>query len=119
MTVVSVYCVFADAAEAERIGRLLVEEQLAACVNILGNCRSIYRWQEAVEEADEIPAVLKTSADRADALIARIADLHSYDTPCIATWPVDKMLASYAQWVEAATRPLEWRSAIRGNVAGP
>lgn len=100
MTVVSVYAIFADSAEAERIGRTVVEERLAACVNILGPCRSIYRWQGAVESAEEVPAILKTTATQADALIARIASLHSYNLPCIVVWPVDKLLASYADWVE-------------------
>ena len=100
MSVVSVYCVFADVAEAERIGRLAVEERLAACVNILGGCRSIYRWQGAVEAADEVPAIFKTSSAQADALIARIAALHSYEVPAIAVWPIDKLLGDYALWVE-------------------
>lgn len=100
MSVVSVYAIFANAEEAERIGRIVVEERLAACINILGVVRSIYRWQGAVETADEVAAILKTSHAQADALIARIAILHSYDVPCIATWPIDQLLASYAQWVE-------------------
>jgi len=102
MSVVSVYAVFASADEAERIGRAVVEERLAACVNILAPCRSIYRWQGAIETADEVPAILKTTAAQADMLIARIAALHSYDVPCVAVWPVDKLLASYADWVEAS-----------------
>ena len=100
MTVVSVYAIFADAEEAERIGRQMVEERLAACINILGPCRSVYRWQGAIETADEVPAVLKTTRDRADALMARIAALHSYDVPCIAVWPIDKLHSDYADWVE-------------------
>jgi periplasmic divalent cation tolerance protein len=100
MSVNSVYAVFADAGEAERIGRIAVEERLAACVNILGPVRSIYRWQGAVETADEVAAIFKTTQAGADALIARIASLHSYDVPCITSWPVEKILAAYADWVE-------------------
>jgi len=100
MSIISVYAIFADAAEAERIGRQVVEERLAACMNILGPVHSIYRWKGAVETADEVAAILKTSDDKADALITRIAGLHSYDVPCIATWPIDKILGSYADWVE-------------------
>lgn len=100
MSVVSVYAIFADAAEAERIGRTLIEERLAACINILGPIRSIYRWQGGVESADEVAAILKTRHDAADALIARIAALHSYDVPCIVTWPVNKLLGAYADWVD-------------------
>jgi periplasmic divalent cation tolerance protein len=100
MSVVSVYSVFASAEEAERIGRTVVEERLAACINILPAVRSIYRWQGAVETADEVAAILKTTHEQADALMTRIASLHSYDVPCIVTWPIDKILASYADWVE-------------------
>jgi periplasmic divalent cation tolerance protein len=102
MTIVSVYAIFADADEAERIGRQMVEERLAACINILGPCRSIYRWQGALETADEVPAILKTTLALADTLIARIAALHSFDVPCIAVWPIDKLHSEYADWVEAS-----------------
>jgi periplasmic divalent cation tolerance protein len=100
MSVISVYAVFANADEAERIGRAAVEERLAACVNILGPVHSIYRWQGAVEGADEVAAIFKTAQHRVDALMTRIAALHSYDVPCIVTWPVDKLLGAYAAWVE-------------------
>ena len=100
MSVVSVYAVFANAEEAERIGRTAIEERLAACVNILGPTRSIYRWKGKIETAEEVAAIFKTHHWRADALIARIAELHSYDVPAIASWPIDKILGSYADWVE-------------------
>ena len=100
MSVISVYAVFADLNEAERIGRLVVEERLAGCVNILGPIHSIYRWKDAIGNADEVAAIFKTTQEQADSLITRIAGLHSYDVPCIATWPIDKILGSYAEWVE-------------------
>ena len=103
MSIVSVYAIFASAEEAERIGRTVIEERLAACINILPGVRSIYRWQSAIESADEVAAILKTGNASADALIARIAALHSYDVPCIVTWPIDQALPSYADWVEAST----------------
>ena len=98
-TIVSLYAVFANAAEAERIGETVVAEGLAACINILAPCRSIYRWHGKLERAEEVPAILKASADRAEPLIARIAALHSYDVPAITVWPVEKALESYAEWV--------------------
>ncbi len=104
MTVISVYAVFANVEEAERIGRQVVDERLAACINILPAVVSIYRWKGAVEEGTEAAAILKTSDERADALITRIAGLHSYDMPCIVSSPVDKILGSYADWVEDSTR---------------
>ena len=100
MSVVSVYCIFGSTEEAERIGRTVVQERLAACINVLGSCRSVYRWHGEIETAEEVPAILKTTASKADSLIARIAALHSYAVPCITVWPVDKLLLSYAEWVE-------------------
>ena len=99
MSIVSVYAVFANVDEAERIGRAMVEERLAACVNLLGSIRSIYRWQAAVESAAEFVAIFKTTDSNAGALIARIAALHSYDVPCVTTWPIDDALPAYAEWV--------------------
>ena len=100
MNIVSVYAIFATSEEAEAIGRTVVEERLAACINILAPVRSIYRWKGEIETSDEVAAILKTSASQCDALIARIAELHSYEVPCITAWPVDQALARYAQWVE-------------------
>jgi periplasmic divalent cation tolerance protein len=99
MSVVSIYAVFANAEEAERIGRTMVEERLAACVNILGPICSIYRWKGAIESADEAAAIFKTDDAHADALIERVSALHSYDVPCVVSWPVDKVLQTYAEWV--------------------
>ena len=91
-----------DRAAAERLADMVIEKQLAACVNILAPCRSIYRWQGALETADEVPAIFKTTRAMADALIARIAALHSYDVPCVTVWPIDKLLVSYAEWIEGS-----------------
>lgn len=100
MSVVSVYAVFAGIDEAERIGRIVVEERLAACINIFSPVRSIYRWQGQLETADEVAAILKTHHWNSDALIERIAAMHSYDVPCVVVWPIDKILGRYAEWVE-------------------
>jgi periplasmic divalent cation tolerance protein len=97
--IATVYAVFADESEARRIGRAMVEERLAACVNILAPCASIYRWQGKIEEAVEIPAFFKTSADTAPRLIARIAELHSYDVPAAVMWPIEAAGPDYAAWV--------------------
>ncbi len=104
MSVVSVYAVFANAEEADRIGRTVIEEQLAACANILGPIHSIYRWEGAIEEADEVAAIFKTHHWYSDALMERIAALHSYKVPCVVTWPIDKILRNYADWIEDNVR---------------
>ena len=103
MSVISIYAVFASAEEAERIGRTVIEERLAACINMLPPIRSIYRWKGKVESADEVAAILKTHHWRTDALMARIAELHSYDVPCIVSWPIEKILGPYADWIEDST----------------
>ena len=99
MRVISVYAVFANAGEAELIGRTAIEERLAACVNLLGPVRSIYRWKDVTETSDEVAAIFKTSEAEVDALMARIADLHSYDVPCIAAWPIERIHADYGAFV--------------------
>lgn len=104
MSVVSVYAVFAGAEEAERIGRAMVEEKLAACVNLLGPVRSIYRWKGEIETANEAAAIFKTTDELASDLIARIAALHSYEVPCIVACPIEKIVGAYADWVEDSVR---------------
>ena len=101
MSVVTVFAVFANADEAALIGRTMVEERLAACVNILQPCRSIFRWEGKIESATETPALFKTTLDKADALIARIKELHSYDIPAIVVWPIERLPADFGDWVES------------------
>jgi periplasmic divalent cation tolerance protein len=99
--IVSVYATFANDEEARRVGRMAVEEGLAACVNVLGACHSIYRWQGEIEEAEEVAAIFKTAANRAEALVARIGELHSYDVPAAVIWPIEGGLEAYRAWVLA------------------
>ena len=102
--IVSVYATFGSDEEARRIARTLVEEKLAACANILGPCHSIYRWQSRIEEAGEVPALFKTSEAAAPALLARLAELHSYDVPAAVVWPIADALESYREWVAGEVR---------------
>lgn len=102
--IVSLYVTCADAEEAARIGRTLIEERLAACINIMPPCRSLYRWNGRIEEADEVPAVLKTSAAMAELAVRRITELHSYENPAVCVWPVDVAPMAYVQWVKGAMR---------------
>ena len=101
--IVSVYAIFGSDGEARRIARIVVEERLAACANILAPCHSLYRWQGKVEEAEEVPAIFKTRADAASRLLARIAELHSYDVPAAVVWPIGESHPAYADWVVAET----------------
>ena len=104
MSIVTATAIFATEEEARTIGRTIVEERLAACVNLGGTVHSIYHWQGDIAEADEVAASFKTTAAMADALIARIAELHSYEVPCVYSAPVEKLLASYGDWVEENVR---------------
>lgn len=97
--IVSVYAIFGSEEEARRIGRAMVDERMAACVNILGACHSIYRWQGKVEEADEVAAIFKVTAGGADLLIRRIGELHSYDLPAAAVWPIAEAPDNYRRWI--------------------
>lgn len=86
-------------AEAARIGRALVEERLAACANIAGEIRSIYRWQGAIEDEPEFLMILKTSQTSLDALIARANELHSYDVPEVIALPIHRGHPPYLDWI--------------------
>jgi periplasmic divalent cation tolerance protein len=97
--IVTVYATFPDAEEAQRVARQLVEERMAACANILGAARSIYRWQGKVEEADEVAVLFKTTSGQATMLIRRIGELHSYEVPAAVVWPIQEAPESYRLWV--------------------
>lgn len=99
-----VYLTFGSADEAERIARVLVQERLAACLNLIPNMRSVYRWQGSVETAEEIVGIAKTSAVKFDALRARVRELHSYDTPCIVGWKLDAGDGDYLAWIEDSVK---------------
>lgn len=101
--IVTVYATFPSDEEAARIARTLVEERLAACANILGQCRSIYRWQGAIEEAGEVAALFKTSANLAERLISRLSQLHSYEVPAAVVWPIADALTAYEDWIVRET----------------
>ena len=92
-----------DAGEAARIGRTLVEERLAACANVVGPIRSVYRWQGAVEEAAEHLLLVKARADDLPALEARVRALHSYQVPEVLALPVAAGSAAYLAWLAEST----------------
>jgi periplasmic divalent cation tolerance protein len=81
----------------------LVASRLAACVNILAPCQSVYRWQGAVEDASEVPLLIKTSATAYPALEAAIRAHHPYELPEIIAVPVSRGLPDYLAWVGAET----------------
>ncbi len=103
VNLVLVYVTAGDVEEAGRIGRTVVEERLAACANILPGMTSIYWWEGAVQEGAEAVLILKTTAERLQALIPRIKALHSYDCPAIEALPVAAAFEPYAEWIARET----------------
>jgi len=99
-----VYVTAANAKEAASIGTTAVRERLAACVNVLGAVRSVYWWGGRVCRGREIAFVAKTSAGRVEALVRRMRELHSYETPCIVAWPIRAGNPDFLAWVREETR---------------
>ena len=92
-----------DRAAAERIADLLIGQQLAACVNILAPCRSVYRWKGAVQHDEEHPMLIKTTAERYGALEEALRGAHPYELPEIIAVPIERGLPAYLDWVDAET----------------
>jgi periplasmic divalent cation tolerance protein len=91
---------FPDAETARRVGRTIVEEKLAACVNILPQIESIYRWKEAIETSSEVLALIKSTTWKYQLLEARIIDLHPYEVPEIISIRIDSGNTEYLRWIE-------------------
>ena len=89
--------------EAERIGRTLVEERLAACANVIPGVTSIYTWEGKTCRESEFLIEAKTVADRFDALARRVREVHSYDVPEIVAFRVERGLPEYLDWVSGST----------------
>lgn len=94
-----------DAESARALATTLVEQRVAACVNVLAPCQSIYRWEGKLEEAEEVTLLIKTSAARYAALEEAIRAYHPYELPEIVAVRVEKGLPDYLAWVAASTAP--------------
>lgn len=102
-----VYMTAGSREEAVRIGRTLVDERLAACVNVLGTITSVYRWDGATQEDEEVAFLAKTTQDRVPALTERVQALHSYDCPCVVALPIEGGAEAFLTWIETETRTEE------------
>jgi periplasmic divalent cation tolerance protein len=100
-----VYVTAPDKTEAMKIGECLVEERLAACVNVLGSIESVYRWKGKIERDEEVAFVAKTTDERLEELMARIKALHSYECPCIVALPIQEGSPDFLKWIAAECRP--------------
>jgi periplasmic divalent cation tolerance protein len=94
-----VYITCPDVAEARRIGRTLVEERLAACVNVFPTMESFYWWNGTIEHEQEAVLIAKTSDSMREHLLARVLELHPYDTPCVLFVPVSGGNPDYLEWL--------------------
>ena len=94
-----------DRATADRLADSLIERRLAACINILAPCRSVYRWKGAVQHDEEHPMLIKTTAERYSEVEAAIRAGHPYELPEIIAFPVERGLAAYLEWLAAETTP--------------
>jgi periplasmic divalent cation tolerance protein len=99
--VMVVLSTFPSPDKASEIARVLVDEQLAACVNLVPAVRSIYRWQGAVQDEAETLAVIKTTRAGYDALAKRLVELHPYEVPEVLALPIASGHAAYLEWVTA------------------
>lgn len=98
------FCTVPERETAERIAGVLVDEHLAACVNVLPGVSSVYRWKGKVERTEETLLMIKTVRERLDALSARVAQLHPYELPEVIAVEAAGGLPAYLDWVAQQTR---------------
>ena len=90
--------------EGRKIARYLVENKIAACVNIVDNITSIYEWQEKIEESSEYLLIIKTTTAKSELLIQKIEEIHSYDTPECVGFKIEKGSEKYLNWIGTSTK---------------
>jgi len=95
-----VFSTASSAEEAEKIARGLVNERLAACVNVVPSIRSFYRWEGKIEDSQEFLLVIKSSRERFDALRTSLEKLHSYEVPEVIAMPVVDGAQGYLNWMD-------------------
>lgn len=98
-----IYITVKNAQEAEAIGSALVEKRLVACVNIIDNMKSIYRWKGAIERENEAVLIAKTKESLVEKVISAVKELHSYEVPCIEAIPIVNGNPAYLQWIRDET----------------
>lgn len=96
-----------DRATADALAETVVRERLAACASVVPGAASVFWWEGRVQRAEEVLVLMKTAAERVDALMARAAELHPYDVPELLALPVQAASRAYAEWVEREARPEE------------
>lgn len=97
---------FSDKKTALALAEALLGQQLAACVNMLGPCTSLYRWQGNIESVEEIPVLIKTRRQNYDRIEQLIKMMHPYELPEVIVVPITGGLPAYLQWIADETIPL-------------
>jgi len=105
MSIKLIYITAPNRTEAEAIAETVVTEQLAACANIIDGVTSIYQWEEKLCKENEAVLLLKTASEQAEALIARVKELHSYECPCIVAVPIKEGNPDFLKWVGDSVQP--------------
>jgi periplasmic divalent cation tolerance protein len=100
-----VYVTAASPDQARDIGRRLVEERLAACVNIFDSMTSFYWWEGKIDQASEAVLIAKTRQDLVPKLVTRVKELHSYSVPCVVALPLSQGNPDFLAWIGRETRP--------------
>jgi periplasmic divalent cation tolerance protein len=98
-----IYTTYPSIVEAEKAGNALVGDRLAACVNIVPGMVSLYRWQGAIERAEEVVMIVKTRASLAEKVRSWVKATHPYDTPAILVLPIESLDQGYFGWILAGT----------------
>ncbi len=100
-----IYITTEDKAEARNIGKVLVEERLAACVNIIDGMESMFWWEGEAQSEKETILIAKTTADRLDDLTVKVKEVHSYDCPCIVALPIQGGNPDFLSWIAEEVHP--------------
>ena len=95
---------FGNKKEARSIGKVLVEEKLVACVNIIDHVNSFYIWQDQLQDDQEVIMIAKTTSERMAIVIERVKALHSYDCPCIVGLPISTGNPEFLDWITGIVR---------------
>lgn len=97
-----IYIIAPNKKETKRIAGILVKEKLAACVNIFP-IESVYRWRGKIEKEKEVGMFVKTKKKLVEKVIKRVKELHSYETPCIISLPIEKGEQKFLKWIDEST----------------
>ena len=106
MEIQLVYITTGDKTEARKIGTALIESRLAACINIIDQMNSLYRWEGQIQDDREVILIAKTTAENVPALKEKVKSMHSYECPCIVCLPVTDGYAPFLEWIREQVRNL-------------